>query len=255
MNRSITRSMATLGLSALIASCGISPSGGRADKQKTTADATNSTSGDPASQSEVCAPTGTAALAESEVTYEGDIKPIVDAKCAWCHSATASPANRERPYLTTYEQVAGESGDSSEKMRQGEMPPRGKDPVLTADDLALFELWLAQGKVRGTPRPPIDATAPVYYLDTVKQLLQARCTGCHSAGGTPPQLDTYANAVANATASLSAIQAGRMPKAGPLAADEQTAFSAWIDAGTPYDGTGATPPAEETATNTQATCP
>ena len=70
-------------------------------------------------------------------TYEGDIKPMINAKCAWCHSATAAPADRQTPYLTTYAEVEGRALDVADKMSQGIMPPSGAVPTLASGDYVL----------------------------------------------------------------------------------------------------------------------
>ena len=77
-------------------------------------------------------------------------------------------------------------------------------------------------------------TGKVSYSQTIKPLLEQYCTACHSASGTSPALDTYADAVANAKASNEAIQTGTMPLGGTALTDAQKkAFQDWVDQGTP----------------------
>jgi hypothetical protein len=181
-------------------------------------------------------------LAETTPTYEGTVKAIIDTKCAWCHSATAAPQDRERPYLTTYEQVLAEAKDVWEKMDEGEMPPRDATPALASGDTATIAAWRAAGSPRGVPPPPIDTTAGVYYVDAIKGLLSRACTGCHTAGVQAPDLASYDAAVNSAAAANAAIANGSMPPSGPLTASDKEAFAAWLEASTPYDAEGTTPP-------------
>lgn len=74
----------------------------------------------------------------------------------------------------------------------------------------------------------------VTYNSHIKSLLEKNCTSCHKTGGTGPfSLDGYANAKANATYSLSAMQhasgVSPMPKGGSKLSDcEINQFNAWI---------------------------
>jgi|GEM_PF-6253872 len=72
----------------------------------------------------------------------------------------------------------------------------------------------------------------VSYKDDIVPLLTKSCS-CHTSGAIAPALDTYANVKAAAAASEAAIDDGSMPIAGPLPADEEALFEAWVNAGAP----------------------
>lgn len=73
----------------------------------------------------------------------------------------------------------------------------------------------------------------VTYDEHIKPLLAAKCVSCHKPTLTPPDLSTYAAAVAAGGASDSEIQAGSMPQGGTMTAAEKQMFSFWVDAGFP----------------------
>ncbi len=175
-------------------------------------------------------------------TYEGTIKPMILAKCAWCHSGTAAANVRTSPYLTTIAQTQSAAASVYEKMNSKAMPPAGAVPALAAGDAATFAAWRAAGYPVGTPPPVVAPGQSVYYLGAVDGLLAANCVGCHGAGLTAPDLSNYQGAQAAGAALLSAIQAGRMPPSGALSSAIQAEFKAWSDAGFPYDAAATPPP-------------
>ena len=189
----------------------------------------------------------------AEVTYEGSIKGMINSKCAWCHSPTAS--RPQTPYLTTYDEVKGQGANVFQAMTdRGEdrMPPRFVRPQLNSDDIRLFAFWRDGGYKKTTPPPPPPNPASgMFYIDDIKSLMANQCVGCHSPGAIAPDLSSYAGVKAAASVALAAMQNGTMPKAGPLPAAQIAGFKSWVDAKTPYakdntSGTGApaagTPP-------------
>jgi len=185
------------------------------------------------------------ALAASPATYEVDIKPMIDAKCAWCHSAAAKPSNRQTPYMTNYTLVKQYAATILTHMKGtggAPMPPQGALPALVSTDVPLFQAWIAGGYVQGTPPPPIDTTKSIYYVTAIQNLLTANCVTCHAAGLQAPNLSTYQAAADGSARSLVRIQQGTMPPSLALAPNLQTAFGQWVSAGTPYDGSGSVPP-------------
>lgn len=181
-------------------------------------------------------------LAESIPTYYGTVKAIIDTKCAWCHSATAAIGDRHSPYLTSYTLVKSNASSSIQHMQAGDMPPPNKQPQLATGDLDAVIAWKNNGYLQGTQPPPIDANQPVYYVNTIKNILTSSCVGCHAAGGYAPNLTSYDGTKASGAAVLADINAGTMPKSGPLPTDQKTAFQNWANAGYPYDAAGTTPP-------------
>lgn len=168
-------------------------------------------------------------------TYEADIKPMIQAKCAWCHSPLAAPNIRETPYLTTFEEVKQSGTASLSTMQRGRMPPRNVKPVIEAGDTETFGNWVNQGFKRGVIPAPLDSTKPVFYRGQIEVMLALECVSCHKPGVIAPDLSTYELAKSLGSASLNSIVAGRMPPSGPLGADKEAAFRVWVDGGAPLE--------------------
>lgn len=91
------------------------------------------------------------------VTYNSDIKAIVDRSCAYvgCHNRTA-PTNSPHDY-TTYAgmQIVLENGKLNERVLQKmDMPdrdsvPNGRPERLTDEEKDLIECWLQDGYPEG----------------------------------------------------------------------------------------------------------
>lgn len=92
---------------------------------------------------------------------------------------------------------------------------------------------------------PAPAAAPTYHGD-VRAIVEARCLGCHQAGGVAPfALDDYAALKTFSQAALTAIEAGTMPPWMPdpdcrryqderlMPELEKALFRAWVEAGAP----------------------
>ncbi len=104
------------------------------------------------------------------VTYAHDIKPLVDAYCVRCHGAGGVG-----PFeLTTYEQVSAVGELVASTVQSRLMPPFLAAPAarplrfdtsLSDAQIALFEKWVADGKLAGDDTAP----APAVELD-VRQL-------------------------------------------------------------------------------------
>src|SRR6516164_7407911 len=91
------------------------------------------------------------------VTYEKDIAPILENKCAYCHSGAVKEAKFD---MGTYEGlikggkrgaaiVPGKPDQSmlvklSGRTMKPTMPPKSEEP-LTPEELALIKLWIEQG--------------------------------------------------------------------------------------------------------------
>ncbi|MCW5517072.1 hypothetical protein [Muriicola sp. Z0-33] len=80
----------------------------------------------------------------TDISYEGNIKPIVQTNCIACH--TDPPNNGASIPLTTYEAVknAVESRDLIQKINSATnpMPPDGLMPKETR---RIFDAWVTQG--------------------------------------------------------------------------------------------------------------
>ena len=85
----------------------------------------------------------------------------------------------------------------------------------------------------GTPTPPPAGTK---YFAAVNQIITTSCVTCHRTGGTPPDLSTDANIVANATRikarAVDDATANYMPKgAARLSETDKSTINNWIAAG------------------------
>ena len=92
---------------------------------------------------------------KSRVTWAGDISPIIEARCASCHSANA----RGTMSLATYEDARPWARAIKEEVLTRRMPTwhavRGygdfsNDPSLSAFEIALIAAWADGGAPRGT---------------------------------------------------------------------------------------------------------
>lgn len=75
------------------------------------------------------------------------------------------------------------------------------------------------------------ADPSVSYEGQVKQILQAKCNGCHLF--TPPTLGTYKAAKAAGDRSIASIKAGKMPRGAPLSSAQKQVLLDWQAAGYP----------------------
>ncbi len=103
------------------------------------------------------------AAKQEGITYEKDIKPILEKSCVKCHSGE-KPKSKYRIDSLAAAIKGGESGDAaiipgnsaksplvayiSELVEDMEMPPtekRDKYPALTKDQIGLIRAWIDQG--------------------------------------------------------------------------------------------------------------
>jgi hypothetical protein len=97
------------------------------------------------------------------LTYEADIKPLVDKSCLKCHSGD-KPKSKYRVDTLAHLIKGGESGDpavvpghsdkspivlfASDAVEEMEMPPlekRDRFPALTKEQIGLVRAWIDQG--------------------------------------------------------------------------------------------------------------
>ncbi len=104
-----------------------------------------------------------APAAKSGVTYDKDIKPLIEASCLKCHSGDRPKAKYSMESLDALIKggsskeaavVAGKSDKSpmvwyiADLVEEMEMPPldkRDKYPAFTKDQVALVRAWIDQG--------------------------------------------------------------------------------------------------------------
>lgn len=111
----------------------------------------------------------------------------------------------------------------------------------------MTDLGKSDDRGEATPTPePTGLPANVTYWKDIKPVMESKCVECHAAGGVGGfALDTFEKAKSYATASMSAVEAKRMPPWPPdpqcneykgqrvLSDLQRQLFRAWVDAGTP----------------------
>lgn len=80
------------------------------------------------------------------VSYERDLKPIIQRSCAPCHF----PEKGKKEHLDTYEKVADHIGDILFMVQLPAdnpkfMPYESKKQPLTAEEIELFKTWKKEG--------------------------------------------------------------------------------------------------------------
>ena len=97
----------------------------------------------------------------TKVTWEGEIKRLIDARCVSCHS----PGGRAPMSLTTYEEARPWARAIREEVLTRRMPKwhvvRGygdfvNDPSLSSFEVALFAAWADGGAPKAPPPRPVD---------------------------------------------------------------------------------------------------
>ncbi len=101
-------------------------------------------------------------------SYEGKIKPLVDAKCVSCHKSGA-----QFPDLSNFAAVKAQSASLKRRVDAGTMPPSG---ALAGSDRDLVTSWIDGGMLEkdapaatlpAQPSVPADKLAAVYYKNSV----------------------------------------------------------------------------------------
>jgi mono/diheme cytochrome c family protein len=199
-------------------------------------------------------------------SYAGDIRPLLQAKCARCHGGRRRRADLD---LTTPAGIlkGGESGpavvpgkpDDSllyEKVHSGAMPP-GRMNRLSAAEVATLRRWIAAGAragsgAAGDPGPTAGA---VTQHDVIPILLR-RCAACHGARRREGGLDLRTRAAMlrggksgpaivpgkpHESRILQKIHSGQMPprdrlveaSVRPIEPAETEVLARWVAAGAP----------------------
>ncbi|HRJ09981.1 MAG TPA: PSD1 and planctomycete cytochrome C domain-containing protein [Prosthecobacter sp.] len=105
-----------------------------------------------------------ALAAETALTFERDVRPIVKAHCTHCHGEEEKPEGgvdlRLRRFMDDLI-VPGQPEKSQlvEIIRSGEMPKKGGP--MPAGELAVIEQWIAQGAKTAKPEPLALAPGPL----------------------------------------------------------------------------------------------
>ena len=160
---------------------------------------------------------------------------IVISALSVVHSSCGEPAGTPRKTLASTSSVASDT----------------KNPAATGANVSCTATNAA-----------LALTGSVGYTDTAQAVIARNCVSCHSAGGTKPDLSTYAAASAGAKTSLQAITGALMPPPTgsiKMSSADQASFAAWVAGGTLQSGTAAaattpspTPAAPSAKTSTPA---
>ena len=81
----------------------------------------------------------------NDITYEKDVKPIIDANCIECHSNP--PTNGAPISFITFADVQSRSGSISARMKStsNPMPPASRGGLLDATIVKVVDDWIAGG--------------------------------------------------------------------------------------------------------------
>jgi hypothetical protein len=94
-------------------------------------------------------------------SFEGDVFPVFQQVCDNCHASDAPEAQRQTPFLTTYQQIYGPKGSevgaiNFQVFDNCSMPPATAPVALSDDQRQTLLLWLACGALDA---PAVDAGA------------------------------------------------------------------------------------------------
>lgn len=91
-------------------------------------------------------PFGPDAGVEGDVTYTGQVAPILDANCIRCHASDKQGAGRNGAPVgfdyDTYDDAVATAARAKAQIQSGSMPVGGN---LTDEEKALFQAWVDQG--------------------------------------------------------------------------------------------------------------
>lgn len=107
-------------------------------------------------------PPAQAALADREVSFEGDVRPIFKAYCLGCHGAGKTLEGNLDLRLARFVQRGGDRGPAIVpgdpatsllvvRVKAGEMPPT--DKKLSAEQIAIIERWITLGGAANRDEP------------------------------------------------------------------------------------------------------
>jgi mono/diheme cytochrome c family protein len=194
-------------------------------------------------------------------SFQSDIRPLLQAKCARCHGAKvhradldlSTPASVMKGGESGVVIVAGKPEQSPlyEKVHAGLMPPDMKDR-LSAAEVETIRRWIAAGAKFGSEDP---TTTALTQHDVIPILLR-RCTMCHGLRRQEASLDLHSKASMlrggksgpaivpgkpEESLLIKKTRAGQMPprdrlvevSVKPIESAEIDAIAKWIAAGAP----------------------
>ncbi len=178
---------------------------------------------------------------EGLITYEVDVKPIMNQLCVSCHNAALKEDGVD---LSTYYLAKVQIDDILESMQEdGDdiMPPSGR-----VDDAILqtLQTWKTDGLLEGEapPEDPDSGTADGNYTYTgdIAGIINDYCIACHGASSPAAGYDisTYQKTVDQIDVFIERIdlqtgQAGVMPPSGRMDEAIIQKIKDWVDQGMP----------------------
>jgi mono/diheme cytochrome c family protein len=177
-----------------------------------------------------------------KVTYQGDVKPILNQLCVACHNAQV---HEDGVDLSTYYLAKENIDDILEAMQEDDyddiMPPSGR-----VDDAIIETLyaWINDGLLEGEEPDPNTDTGPTdgtySYTTDIAAIIDNQCILCHGANSPSAGFDisTYQLLVSQidlvmARIDLQTGQAGIMPPAGRMNEATIQQIKDWIAQGMP----------------------
>lgn len=176
------------------------------------------------------------------VTYEADIKSIINGNCVSCHSAGGGT----QPYFDNYPNLAAFSSEQLlAVLAPGAVNPMPPSSPLAQTDLDKITQWVNGCRPFGNIiNTACDTSAVMSYSNDIVPILSANCTnGCHDNNGYGHSLLTIADVqndtfiVFNNTSSLvnsitNPIASKRMPLGRPaLSACQVAKIRRWVTEG------------------------
>ncbi|MBI3518555.1 MAG: hypothetical protein HY062_04260 [Bacteroidetes bacterium] len=173
------------------------------------------------------------------VTYQANVKAIMDANCISCHS----PGGGTQPYLDSYQNLSTYSSDQLlAVLAPNALKPMPPSSALSASDVGLITQWVKGCRPFGAIiNTACDTSAAMSFSTDIVPILSANCTnGCHDNVGLGHSLITVADVqndtfiVFNNVSSLvysliDTVPSRRMPLGRPHLSDCQIAkIRRWV---------------------------
>ena len=110
--------------------------------------------------------------ADSKLTFEADVRPILKAHCFQCHGESGEKEGGLDLRLKRFMETGGDSGPAIvpgdagkslllKRIHAGEMPPEKKNPV-SLRDLKIIEQWISSGANTARPEPARVGDEPLF---------------------------------------------------------------------------------------------
>lgn len=150
----------------------------------------------------------------SDFTYQANIKPIIDRKCANCHFDESTYA----PFpLVNYEHVYPRRSALAHSINNDSMPPpewvaNVSTSRLNDAEKLQIQAWIAAGAPLGVAADVTPYQSAYTYYGEAKTIIESKCVNCHSPGNIAPfSLNSYDQVEQLAAAVEHTIDKNTMP--------------------------------------------